>query len=184
MSRNEVVLDHASNWQIHALQTEEERGEGGFACRSIYAIRATSPSRTLHMYRVVSSSQLLSTPYAVKITNSTNIRFRNVHCYSDSKVSSSTMRVYVIATENIEVRQREFAWLTISGSVPKAQAEAGRLPILVEGAKVEKSHWRFVQYSPGEQSTAPETSISWTPNAANDLPRDHRDARAIVKGSR
>ena len=29
--RNEVVLQNASNWQIYALQTEEERGEGGFA---------------------------------------------------------------------------------------------------------------------------------------------------------
>ena len=28
--RNEVVLDHVSNWQLYALQTEEERGESGF----------------------------------------------------------------------------------------------------------------------------------------------------------
>src|SRR6185436_9748619 len=28
--RNEVKLDHVSNWQIYALQTEEERGEGPF----------------------------------------------------------------------------------------------------------------------------------------------------------
>src|SRR6202166_2154504 len=29
--RNEAVFDDVSNWQVFALQTEEERGEGGFA---------------------------------------------------------------------------------------------------------------------------------------------------------
>ncbi len=28
---NEIMLDHASNWSIYALQTEEESGEGAMA---------------------------------------------------------------------------------------------------------------------------------------------------------
>ena len=83
--RNEVVLDHASNWQIYALQTEEERGEGGFALPLDIRDSSNITFANLHMYRVVSSYQ----PFPIRdhSYNSNNIRFRNVHCYSDSKVS-------------------------------------------------------------------------------------------------
>jgi hypothetical protein len=86
--RNEVVLDHASNWQIYALQTEEERGEGGFALPLDIRNSSNITFANLHMYRVVSSYQPFK--YAITVTNSSNIRFRNVHCYSDSKVSFDT----------------------------------------------------------------------------------------------
>jgi hypothetical protein len=131
--RNEVVLDHASNWQIYALQTEEERGEGGFALPLDIRDSSNITFANLHMYRVVSSSQPF--PYAVKITNSKNIRFRNFHCYSDSKVSFDN--ALYDQTDNIEVRQREFAWLTISASAPKVQPKQPS-SVLAEGAKVEK----------------------------------------------
>jgi len=83
--RNEVVLDHVSNWQIYALQTEEERGEGSFAMPLDIRNSSNITFANLHMYRVVSSYQPFK--YAVTVTNSKKIRFRNVHCYSDSKVS-------------------------------------------------------------------------------------------------
>ncbi len=106
--RNEVVLDHASNWQIFALQTEEERGEGGHALPLDIRDSSNITIANLHMYRVVSSYQPF--PYAIEVTNSDNIRFRNVHCYSNSKVSFDNA-VYD-QTHNVEVRQRnEFAWL-------------------------------------------------------------------------
>jgi hypothetical protein len=142
--RNEVVLDHASNWQIYALQTEEERGEGGFALPLDIRDSSNITFANLHMYRVVSSSQPF--PYAVKVTNSTNIRFRNVHCYSDSKVSFDNA-VYD-QTYNIEVRQREFAWLTISGDAPQIQHKEPS-PVLAEGAKVEKVAGGFFNISGG-----------------------------------
>jgi sugar lactone lactonase YvrE len=142
--RNEVVLDHASNWQIYALQTEEEKGEGGFALPLDIRDSSNITFANLHMYRVVSSSQPF--PYAVKVTNSTNIRFRNVHCYSDSKVSFDN--ALYDQTYNIEIRQREFAWLTISGSAPKVQPNQPS-PVLVEGAKVEKVAGGFFNISGG-----------------------------------
>src|SRR6202041_1212110 len=83
--RNEVVLNHASNWQIYALQTEEERGEGGFALPLDIRDSSNIAFANLHMYRVVSSYQPFK--YAASITNSSGIRFRNLHCYRDSKVS-------------------------------------------------------------------------------------------------
>jgi hypothetical protein len=131
--RNEVVLDHASNWQIYALQTEEERGEGGFALPLDIRDSSNITFANLHMYRVVSSYQPFK--YAASITNSSDIRFRNLHCYSDSKVSFDSA-IYD-QTHNIEIRQREFSWLTISGAPPEVRASHPSA-VLAEGAKVEK----------------------------------------------
>ena len=142
--RNEVVLDRASNWQIYALQTEEERGEGGFALPVDIRDSSNITFANLHMYRVVSSYQPF--PYAVKITNSSNIRFRNLHCYSDSKVSFDN--ALYDQTHNIEVRQREFAWLTISCGAPQVQQKEPSA-ILAEGAKVEKVAGGFFNISGG-----------------------------------
>ena len=142
--RNEVVLDHASNWEIYALQTEEERGEGGFALPLDIRDSSNITLANLHMYRVVSSYQPF--PYAIKITNSKNIRLRNVHCYSDSKVSFDNA-VYD-QTHNFEMRQREFAWLTISGAAPKIAPRAAS-PVLAEDAKVEKVAGGFFNISGG-----------------------------------
>src|SRR6202167_3911198 len=116
--RNEVILDHASNWEIYALQTEEERGEGGFALPLDIRNSTNITFANLHMYRVVSMVQPFK--YAVRAADSRNIRFRNVHCYSDSKVSFDTT-IYD-QTHNVEIRQREFSWLTMSGAVPMAHA--------------------------------------------------------------
>jgi len=98
----------------------------------------------LHMYRVVSAYQPF--PYAIAVTNSSNIRFRNVHSYSDSKVSFDNT-VYD-ETHKIEIRQREFSWLTVSGNAPPT-----KLPqpshVLAEGAKVEKLADGFFNISGG-----------------------------------
>ncbi|HXN28907.1 MAG TPA: glycosyl hydrolase family 28-related protein [Candidatus Acidoferrales bacterium] len=165
--RNEVVLDHASNWQIYALQTEEERGEGGFALPLDIRNSSNITFANLHMYRVVSSYQPF--PYAVKVTNSTNIRFRNVHCYSDSKVSFDN--ALYDQTYNIEVRQREFAWLTISGRAPELQPKQPS-PVLTEGARVEKVAGGFFNISGGAVDSSGavyfvdakwQTIYRWTP---------------------
>lgn len=141
--RNEVILDHASNWDIYALQTEEERGEGGFALP--IEIRASSNIKfaNLHMYRVVSSYQPFKT--AVEITRSSNIHFRNLHCYSDSKVSFDDS-IYD-STHNVEIRQREFAWLDVSGSPPKMKPE--QHSVLAQNAKLEKLADGFFNISGG-----------------------------------
>ena len=142
--RNEVVLDHASNWQIYALQTEEERGEGGFALPLDIRDSSNITFANLHMYRVVSSNQPFK--YAITVTDSKNIRFRNVHCYSDSKVSFDTT-VYD-QTHNTEIRQREFSWLTLSGAAPPV-LPTHPSPVLAEGAKVEKVATGFFNISGG-----------------------------------
>jgi hypothetical protein len=142
--RNEVILRNASNWQIYALQTEEERGEGGFALPLDIRDSSDITIANFHIYRVVSSYQPF--PYAVKISNSKNIRFRNVHCYSDSKASFDN--AVFDQTHNIEIRQREFSWLTLSGAAPSPRAPESD-PVLAPGAKLEKVAGGFFNISGG-----------------------------------
>ena len=82
--RNEVKLNRVANWEIVSLQTEEERGEGGFclplAIRNSHDITIAE----MHAYRVVSSFQPF--PQTIHVSGSHNIRFHNLHIYSDSKV--------------------------------------------------------------------------------------------------
>ena len=147
--RNEVVLHKASNWQIYALQTEEERGEGGFALPVEIRDSSDITIANLHIYRVVSSYQPF--PYAIKVSESKNIRLRNIHCYSDNKASFDNT-VYD-QTHNVEIRPREFAWLTISGAAPQTHP-AEPAPVLAEGAKVEKVAGGFFNISGGAVDTS------------------------------
>ncbi len=105
---------------------------------------ATSPSSNFHIYRVISSFQPF--PYAIKVSNSKNIRFRNIHCYSNSKVSFDAA-VYD-QTHNVEVRQREFAWLTVTGEPPRPRPKTVS-PVLASSARVEKLAGGFYNISGG-----------------------------------
>src|SRR5205085_1947575 len=74
--RNEVVLDGVQNWEFYAPQTEEEVRDGmdsvSFDIRNSKNILLAN----YHAYRVTRS--IKPAPTAVKITNSSDIRFRNV----------------------------------------------------------------------------------------------------------
>jgi sugar lactone lactonase YvrE len=142
--RNEIQIHHASNWEIYALQTEEERGEGGFALPLEIDGASNITVANYHIYRVISMFQPF--PEAVKISDSKNIRFRNVHCYSNSKVSFDD--TVFDQTHDAHLRQREFAWLTVSGNAPAARAKAPSVA-LAPGAKVEKLAGGFYNISGG-----------------------------------
>ena len=145
--RNEAVLQKVSNWQIYALQTEEERGEGSFALPLDIRDSSDVTIANLHMYRVVSSYQPF--PYAIKLTNSKNIRLRNIHCYSDSKASFDN--ALFDQTHHLEIRQREFARLTVSGNA-LPQVRSSTPPFLADGAKVERLADGFFNISGGAVS--------------------------------
>jgi sugar lactone lactonase YvrE len=142
--RYEVQLHNVSNWQIYALQTEEERGEGGFALPLEIDGSSNITLANFHAYRVISTLQPF--PWAIKVSNSRNIRLRNVHCYSNSKVSFDAA-VYD-QTHHVEIRQREFAWLTISGNAPQARPKPPS-PVLAAGARVERLAGGFYNISGG-----------------------------------
>ncbi len=142
--RNEVKLDHASNWEIFALQTEEERGEGQFALPLEIDNSNNILIANFHSYRVVSSYQPF--PYAIRVANSRSIRFRNLHVYSNSKVSFDSS--VFDQTHNAEVRYREIGSLTFSGDDTIRRAPAVP-PVLPAGAKVEKLCDGFFNISGG-----------------------------------
>ena len=142
--RNEAVFHNASNWRVYALQTEEERGEGGFALPIEIRDSSNILFANLHMYRVVSSFQPF--PTAIKIWNSKNISFRNLHCYSDSKVSFDNS--IHDETFNVDIRPREIAWIDISGQAPPART-AKVSAALADGARVEKVAGGFYNISGG-----------------------------------
>jgi sugar lactone lactonase YvrE len=141
--RNEMRLDHVSNWQIYALQTEEERGEGPFALPLSIDNSNNIAVANYHSYRVVSSYQPF--PSAIRVANSHAIRLRNIHVYSDSKVSFDNS-VIVEQPHNIEIRDREFASLTIDGAAVKTNS-ADRSTVLADGAKLEKLSTGFFNIS-------------------------------------
>ncbi len=142
--RYEIQIRNAANWRIYAMQTEEERGEGGFALPLEIDNSHDITFANFHLYRVISSYQPF--PWAVKLTNSKNIRFRNFHSYSNSKVAFDAS--VFDQTHNVEVRQREFAWLDVSGAAPAPKAT--KPPAVLEaGAKVQKLAGGFFNISGG-----------------------------------
>jgi sugar lactone lactonase YvrE len=153
--RNEVQLHNVSNWRIYALQTEEERGESGFALPLEIEGSNNITISNFHIYRVVSSFQPF--PWAIKVSNSSDVRFRNIHCYSNSKVAFDNA-IYD-QTRNIEVRQREFAWLNLSSDAAAPAVKASSIvpapgSVLAPGAKVEKLSGGFYNISGGATDPA------------------------------
>jgi sugar lactone lactonase YvrE len=142
--RHEVQVRNAAHWRFYALQTEAERGESGFCLPLEIESSRDITIANFHCYRVISSFQ----PFccATRISKSRDIRFRNFHCYSNSKVSFDAA-VYD-QTYNVEIRQREFACLDLSGR-PPARKNAAPSLVLARGAKVEKLAGGFFNISGG-----------------------------------
>ncbi len=110
--RNEVVLRGVKHWEIVALQTEEERGEGG-ACLPLSIQDSEDVTvAEMHAYRVVSS--FVPYPETIHVSGSHDIRFRNLHIYSDSKaVFDTSVHDETSGTAN---RELEIASLTLPGA--------------------------------------------------------------------
>jgi sugar lactone lactonase YvrE len=113
-----------------------------------------------HGYRVVRGFRPF--PYAIRMTDSSAIHFRNVHVDSNSSApycpATGDCRQYARSSKysygtciwdsklNAEVRDREFAYLDVTGA--RAPATPARpLPVLAPGAKVEKLSSGFYNIS-------------------------------------
>lgn len=110
--RNEATFRNVSNWKIFAFQLEEESREGTEA-QPIEIIDSENITFVnLYMFRVIRVNE----PYhnSVRVWNSKNINFYNVHNYSQIKYTTD-IPVYDI-NKDIEVRPWEFQHLTITGN--------------------------------------------------------------------
>jgi Pectate lyase superfamily protein/SMP-30/Gluconolactonase/LRE-like region len=142
--RNEMIVTNAANWDIYALQTEEERGESGFCLPIEVDSSHNITFANYHSYRVISSYQPF--PYAVKISHSRGIRFCNFHCDSNSKVSFDSS--IFDENHNIEVREHEFASLDVSKNISPHKSPENS-PVVADGAKIEKILRGFFNISGG-----------------------------------
>ena len=141
---NEIIVKNAAHWKIYALQTEEEWGEGGLCLPIEIDSSSDITFANFHSYRVIHSFQPF--PWAVKISDSRDIHFRNFHCDSNSKASFDSS--IFDQTHNVELREHEFASLDISGNPPPAKPQTSS-PIVARGAKVEKLAGGFFNISGG-----------------------------------
>jgi hypothetical protein len=148
--RVEIKLDRVENWDINAPQTE---GEGGESVEAVSLEINASKNITIanyHGYRTTRTRAPF--PAAVRIYNSGDLRFRNVHVNAESGVGfcnedgcHTFLRLSKYPFENsiqdmthhLEVREREFAVLDIPLNPPiPPPADAGAA--LAPGAEVRK----------------------------------------------
>ncbi|GAA0325752.1 hypothetical protein GCM10009087_40110 [Sphingomonas oligophenolica] len=144
--RTEISLDRVANWEFLAPQTEEEWGEGQDTVSLDIRNSRNILIANYHGYRVTRSIKPAAS--AVRLYNSADIRFRNVHVNAESGIGTCDEQgcfTYLRAskypysdaiqdvTHGIAVREREFATLDI----PAAPAPVAP-SVYPAGATVEK----------------------------------------------
>ncbi|HEX8605954.1 MAG TPA: SMP-30/gluconolactonase/LRE family protein, partial [Pseudoduganella sp.] len=169
--RAEIVLDGVENWEFLAPQTEEEVRDGMDAVSLEIRNSKNVLFANYHGYRVTRSIKPM--PAAVTITNSSDIRFRNVHVNGESGFATcdeNGCATYLRAskypyenairdvTNKIDVREREFAVLDYTGKQKSAPPALGKVDKLetgfysIAGAAVDAAgkvyfadrHWRRI----------------------------------------
>jgi hypothetical protein len=159
--RNEIVLDGVQNWEFLAPQTEQEVGEGSDAVSLEVRNSRNILFANYHSYRVTRTFH--PAPTAVKLYNSSDIRFRNVHVNAESGFATcddigcgTYLRASKFPFENaiqdkthkLEVREREFAVLDVPAN-PSPPTSARRPALLAADARVEKLEGDFYSLSGG-----------------------------------
>ncbi|SFJ36766.1 glycosyl hydrolase family 28-related protein [Caulobacter sp. UNC279MFTsu5.1] len=144
--RSEISLNRVANWEFLAPQTEEEAGEGedtvSLEIRDSHDILLAN----YHAYRVTRTRRPAAA--AVKVYNSRDIRFRNVAVNGESGFPTcdengcaTFLRLTKYPYENaiqdltsgLEVRERQFAALDLTGDPPPVAPS-----VFPAGARVEK----------------------------------------------
>jgi hypothetical protein len=133
--RAEIVLDNVRNWEFLAPQTEQEVRDGVNAVSTEFHHSRDILFANYHGYRVTRTIKPMDA--AVKLFDSGNIRFRNVHVNAESGFASCDAKgcgTYLRAskfpfenaikdmTRRQEVREREFAKLDIPAAPASAAA--------------------------------------------------------------
>jgi len=139
--RAEIVLDGVENWEFLAPQTEQEVADGVNAVSTEMRNSRNILFANYHGYRVTRTAKPMDA--AVKLYNSGDIRFRNVHVNAESGFASCDAKgcgTYLRAskypfenaikdmTRQQEVREREFASLDVPAA-PAQAATASAVPV-------------------------------------------------------
>jgi hypothetical protein len=144
--RNEIKLERVENWELAAPQTEEESGESPESLSLEISNCRNITFANYHAYRVTRS--LAPYPAAVRLYNSSRIRFRNVHvnaesgyAFCDTEGCGTFLRAGKYPYENsiqdvthgLEVRDREFAVLDVPDAPTRAAVTASHVRKLAGG---------------------------------------------------
>jgi hypothetical protein len=163
--RAEIVLDHVANWEFLAPQTEEEVWESPDAVSLEVRNSRNILFANYHGYRVTRTFKPADS--AVKLYNSDDIRFRNVHVNGESGYAGcgdDGCGTYLRATKfpfensiedvthNLELREREFASLDIP--FKSVAARPTPRPAGLADAAVEKLGEGFFSISGGTVDSA------------------------------
>lgn len=158
--RAEIVLDHVANWEFLAPQTEEEARESPDAVSLEVRNSHDILFANYHGYRVTRT--LKPADSAVKLYNSGDIRFRNVHVNGESgyaECNNDGCGTYLRAskfpfensiedvTHKLQLREREFAKLDIPSKMVAARPTPR--PSGLTGTAVEKLAEGFFSISGG-----------------------------------
>lgn len=135
--RAEIVLDGVQNWEFYAPQTEQEVRDGMDSTSLEIRNSRNLLFANYHGYRVTRSIKPMGS--AVRVSNSSDIRFRNVHVNGESGFATcddNGCATYLRAskfpfenaiqdmTHKLEVREREFATLDIPANPAKVVQSA------------------------------------------------------------
>ncbi len=145
---NEIKLERVENWEFLAPQTEEEAPTSPEAVSLEIVWSRNITIANYHGYRVTRSHAPF--PAAVRLYNSSDIRFRNVHVKAESGYGicdengcGTFLRASKFPYENaiqdvthhLEVREREFAVLDVPAD-PAAPQPSDASAVLAPGAAV------------------------------------------------
>ncbi len=157
--RNEIVFNHAANWWVNAPQTEEEAGESPESLSLEFDFSHNITIANYHGYRVTRSRAPF--PAAVRLYQSSDIHFRNVHVNAESGYGicdengcGTFLRLSKFPYENsiedmthhLEVREREFAVLDVPDNLPR-QPESDASAVLAFGDHVSRLEDGFFSIS-------------------------------------
>ena len=139
--RVEIVLDNVENWEFLAPQTEQEVRDGVNAISTEFRNSRNILFANYHGYRVTRSIKPMDA--AVRLYNSGDIRFRNVHVNAESGFASCDDKgcgtytraskypfenAIIDMTTGQEVREREFARLDVPAGSASAPASTSLSP--------------------------------------------------------
>lgn len=130
---HETRFHNAANWTIYALQTEEENPAGADSFTAEFVDSHDVTFANLFTYRV--SRNVKPKLNAVEATNSTRIRFENMHNFSMTRLSYDNS--VWDATAGVRVRSHDFT----SFEITAADKPGAPLPLpaaFAPGAKLEQ----------------------------------------------
>jgi hypothetical protein len=181
--RSEFALNRVANWELLGPQTEGEAGESTDAVALEIRDSRNILVANFHGYRVTRTRK--AAPAAVKLYNSHDIRFRNVHVNGESGVGTcdeygctTFLRLTKYPFENaiqdvthgIDVREREFAVLDVPAKVDAPRAETFR------NARVEKLAGDF--YGLGGGAVTPDGTLYFVDRRHQRI-HSYSDARGL-----